>query len=303
MIQKIYNPLNQLIFKKVQDLIGYPVSPESCLDLLPIDESTYKELEEEFSVSLRGHIFSIEIPRDLETIDELVKEIDIQYVANYFKSESGTFKGLIDVVDYKGEKVNTVEHKWKIRGKNLIEKIKVMQDSNPDLSILDLGCGYNLYKKHLRNVTGVDPYVTDADVISRLSDFKPTKKYDIIICFGPMNWYTFDEQVRNMLVIKESLAKNGVCYWSHVHNYYKVFQTDARNAHTWVAGSLEDAFKNNAFYFYDRIWKYNQYFNWTENALIDVCKVAGLSWGEFQYDDCGCYRPPMWRLFCELRHQ
>jgi hypothetical protein len=60
---------------------------------------------------------------------------------------------------------------------------------------------------------------------------------------------------------------------------------------------------NNAFYFYDRQWKYNQYFNWTEEALETISGFCGLSTGEMQYDDCGCYRPPMWRLFCELRHK
>lgn len=298
-----YNPLNMLIFNKVQEIIGYNIAPESNLSLLPISEETYQKIDKEFSVELRGHTFQVSSPRNCESIEQLIKEIDLQYTTNYFQSESGTFKGLIDVVDHKGNKIQHIEHKWKIRGKNLISRLKKMQEEKPDLTILDIGCGYNMYKDHLNNVTGVDPYVESADILCKISDFKPKQKYDVIICFGPMNWYTFDEQVRNMSVLKESLAEDGVCFWSHVHNYYKVFQPDAQNAHTWIAGDLNDAFKNNAFFFFDRIWKYNQYFNWTENALIDVCKITGLKWGEFQYDDCGCYRPPMWRLFCELRHK
>ncbi len=302
MVSKKYNPLNMNIFKKVQEIIGYPLAPESPLDQLPLNEKTYAQFEDEFKVTVRDKTYSVEIPRNLKSIDHLVKEIDLQYTTNYFQSESGTFKGLVDVVDHKGVKVEGIDHKWKIRGKNLIDKIKMLQKSNPDLKILDLGCGYNMYKDYLDNVTGVDPYVESADIMEKISNFKPPHKYDIIICFGPMNWYTFDEQVRNMKTIKESLATNGVCYWSHVHNYYKVLQPDAANAFTWIAGDLDAAFKNNAFFFYDRIWKYNQYFNWTENALTDVCKLTGLNMGAFQYDDCGCYRPPMWRIFSELRH-
>lgn len=289
------------MFNKVQKIIGWTIAPESLIAQLPLTEAIYHNIESEFSMTLRGKDYPINLRRDYANISDLVKDIDAQYTYNYFTSESGTYKGLIDVEDYQGNKIPTIEHKWKIRGKNLIKKIKAMQAINKNLKILDLGCGYNMYKDHLENVTGVDPYIEDADIITKLSDFKPSVKYDVIICFGPMNWYTYDEQYKNMLTIKECLAPDGVCYWSHVHNYHKVFQADANNAYTWIAGDLESAFKNNAFYFYDRLWKYTQYFNWTENALNTLTKHVGLSTGEMQYDDCGCYRPPMWRLFCELR--
>ena len=301
-MQTYKNPLNMKIFLKVQEILGWPVEPNSLIQQLPVDALFFDHLETEFSMNLRGLSYPVSINRSCLTIDDLVRDIDAQYTNNYFTSESGTYKGLVEVTDYAGRVIETIEHKWKIRGKNLIEKIQLMQQKQPNLSILDLGCGYNMYKDHLDNVTGVDPYIEAADHVCRIVDFKPPQKYDIIICFGPMNWYTFDEQVRNMAKIKECLAEDGVCYWSHVHNYHKVFQPDAENAHTWIAGNLEEAFKNNAFYFYDRLWKYTQYFNWTENALRAVCKKVDLVPGEMRYDDCGCYRPPMLRLFSELRH-
>jgi hypothetical protein len=296
------NPLNMKIFNEIQDVLGWNIEPDSVVADLPISRAVLLELERRFSVNVRGNNFKVEISTQHERIRDLVQDIDGQYTRNYFVSESGTYNGLIKVTDWKGASVETIVHKWKIRGKNLIEKIKKMQQQNQNLSILDLGCGYNLYKDHLANVTGVDPYIEVADYVCRIQDFEPPKKYDIIICFGPMNWYTFDEQVRNMRKIKECLAEDGVCYWSHVHNYYKIYQPDANRAHTWVAGSIEDAYKNNAFYFFDQLWKFNQYFNWTEEALLAITGKVDLVCGEMQYDDCGCYRPPMWRLFCELRH-
>ncbi len=295
------NPLNMKIFNKVEEILTWPVEPRSPMNQLPITEAFYKALEEAFKVEVRGHVYDIKLSRSHETIEDLVHEIDGQYTRNYFTSESGTYKGLIDVEDYQGQKIESIDHKWQLRGKNLIERIKKMQNEKPDLSILDLGCGYNGYKEHLNNVTGVDPYIDKADFVCRIQDFEPPQKYDVIICFGPMNWYTYDEQYRNMSKLKECLADDGICFWSHVHNYFKIFQEDAGRAHRWIAGSLEDAFKNNAFYFYDRIWQYNQYFNWTEEALESLCQLVGLQTGDMQYDDCGLYRPPMWRLFCELR--
>jgi hypothetical protein len=300
---KYKNPLNMKIFELVVSVFGWPLEPNSKISDLPLNEKFYETIEGKLSMDVRGNRYSVKASRDCVTIGDLVGDLDFQYTKNYFQSENGTYNGLIDVSNYKGEKISGIEHKWKIRGKNLIERIRKMQAEKPDLQILDLGCGYNLYKKHLDNVTGVDPYIESVDYLCRVEDFEPPQKYDIVICFGPMNWYTFDLQVRNMKKIKECLADTGVCYWSHVHNYYKVYQEDAVRAHTWKAGTLEDAFRNNAFYFYDRQWKYNQYFNWTEEALETISGFCGLSTGEMQYDDCGCYRPPMWRLFCELRHK
>ena len=299
---KYDNPLNMIMFNKVQELIGWPISPESPFAELPITKTIIDSIEKEFSMKIRGRSFPIKLNDSYQTISELIKDIDAQYTCNYFQSESGTYKGLIEVTDHKGEAIQAIEHKWKIRGKNLIARIKKFQEENPKLTILDLGCGYNMYKDHLDNVTGVDPYIESADILCKLSQFEPPHKYDIIICFGPMNWYSYDEQFRNMLKIKECLAEDGICFWSHVHDYHKVFAPSSPDAHTWIAGDLEDAFKNNAFYFYDRLWKYTQYFNWTENALNTLTNHVGLKPGDMQYDDCGCYRPPMWRLFSELTH-
>ena len=74
-----------------------------------------------------------------------------------------------------------------------------------------MGCGVNEYKKHLNNVTGVDPYREEADILAKQSDFDSQgQTWDVIICFGPMNWYTYDEQYPNMLTLKKCLAPNGL---------------------------------------------------------------------------------------------
>lgn len=296
------NPLNLKIFDLISDLFAWPIEPNSSVELLGLDESFYQKLEEALFMRVRDVDYRVVAPRDAKTVADLVGALDAQYTQNYFKSENGTYKGLITVDDHTGRPVDSIKHKWRLRGKNLIDRIQKMQSQDPQLKILDIGCGYNMYKDYLNNVTGVDPYIEDADILCRIEDFDPPQKYDIIICFGPMNWYTYDLQVRNMNVIKRSLAPEGICFWSHVHNYYKVYQLDAARAHKWIADDLSSAFRNNAFYFYDRLWKYNQYFNWTEEALERISKQCGLKTGDMQYDDCGCYRPPMWRLFCELSH-
>ena len=44
----------------------------------------------------------------------------------------------------------------------------------------------------------------EADVICSQADFKPADdiKWDVIICFVPQIWYTYDEQYRNFMTLK-----------------------------------------------------------------------------------------------------
>ena len=96
-----------------------------------------------------------------------------------------------------------------------------MQKERPNLTILDMGCGVNEYKKHLNNVTGVDPYRKEADILCSQADFKPANdiKWDVIICFGPQNWYTYDEQYRNYKInLEENLQGNCELYYNELSN-------------------------------------------------------------------------------------
>ena len=54
--------------------------------------------------------------------------------------------------------------------------------------VLDVGCGDNLFKKH-DNVTGIDPYNFNADIMCDIIDYEPNQTYDLIICFGSINFY------------------------------------------------------------------------------------------------------------------
>jgi hypothetical protein len=300
------NPLNKLIWNKIQELFYWNISPESPINQLPFSQEFIVICEKEFSITVRDTYYSIKLGNVADwfdkTMGDFVKEIDNQYQNNYFVGENGTSTtGVVGTV-YDVDK-QPIANKWNIRGEALVKRLQLMQEKNPNLTILDMGCGVNEYKKYLKNVTGVDPYRAEADIISKQSDFNPNDKtWDIIICFGPQNWYTYDEQYRNFKKLKECLSPGGLLLWSHVHNYYKVFQQDAQYAHTWVHGDTDHAQRNSAFYFYDRDWKYTWYFNWTEHAVTTLANHVGLSINKIKYDHCNLYRPPMWRLFVEMSH-
>jgi hypothetical protein len=301
------NPLNRLIWQRIEELFYWNISPESKINQLPFNQDFLSACEHEFSMTVRGKHYTIDLGSAADwqskTMGELAKEIDSQYMRNYFIGENGTSTtGVVgEVYSIKSEPIT---NKWNIRGKALVDRLRSMQKANPDLTVLDMGCGVNEYKKHLNNVTGVDPYRKEADILSKQEDFEPNgRTWDVIICFGPQNWYTYDEQYRNFAKLKECLSDDGILFWSHVHNYYKVFQPDAQYAHTWVHGDVKDAEKNSAFYFVDREWKYTWYFNWTEHALRTLTNHVELKISQLDYDHCNLYRPPMWRLFAEIVHK
>lgn len=301
------NPLNKLIWEKVQEMFYWNIAPESPINQLPFTQEFIDACEKEFSMTVRDMHYPVRLGTVADwqnrTMSEFVKEIDDQYQNNYFVGENGTSTtGVVGTIYDVDEK--PITNKWNIRGTALVERLKAMQKENPSLTILDMGCGVNEYKKYLKNVTGVDPYRKEADIISKQSDFDPgDQKWDVIICFGPQNWYTYDEQYRNFMKLKECLAPNGLLLWSHVHHYYKVFQPDHQYAHTWIHGDMEHAQRNSAFYFYDRDWKYTWYFNWTEHAVNTLAKHVNLSIDKIDYDHCNLYRPPMYRIFVEMSHE
>lgn len=303
----IINTLNKLIWEKVQELFYWNISPESPINQLPFTQEFIQACEEEFSMTVRDMHYPINLGTvnqwQVRTMGDFAKEIDAQYQNNYFVGENGTsITGVVGTIYDVNEK--PITNKWNIRGQALVERLQEMQRQNPDLTILDMGCGVNEYKKYLKNVTGVDPYRPEADINAKQNEFDPQgQTWDVIICFGPQNWYTYDEQFRNFQKLKECLAPGGTLLWSHVHNYYKVFQPDARYAHTWVHGDMDHAQRNSAFYFYDRDWKYTWYFNWTEHAVETLAQHVGLEIDKVDYDHCNLYRPPMWRIFVEMKHE
>jgi len=301
------NPLNKLIWNKIHEMFYWNIAPESPIWQLPFTQDFIDACEKEFSMTVRDMHYPIVLGKVdqwySKTMEDFVKEIDKQYQHNYFVGENGTSTtGVVGTIYDIDEK--PITNKWNIRGQALVDRLQAMQRENPNLTILDMGCGVNEYKKHLNNVTGVDPYRKEADILSKQSDFDPKgQKWDVIICFGPQNWYTYDEQYRNFMKLKECLAPNGLLLWSHVHHYYKVFQPDHQYAHTWIYGDMEHAQRNSAFYFYDRDWKYTWYFNWTEHAVNTLAKHVDLSITKIDYDHCNLYRPPMYRIFVEMTHE
>jgi hypothetical protein len=112
--------------------------------------------------------------------------------------------------------VNYFENSWKPdytkfthSGWALLDKIE------PWESVLDIGCGYNLFKERLSTrLLGIDPANDAADIKVSIEEFDPkSMQWDVIFCLGSLNFgneATVFQQVRKAV----SLCKpGGRIYW------------------------------------------------------------------------------------------
>ena len=60
-------------------------------------------------------------------------------------------------------------------------------------SVIDIGCGFNPYKKFNHNLTGVDLVNEEADEVCDILDFDSMGlKYDVAICYGILHFNSYD---------------------------------------------------------------------------------------------------------------
>lgn len=111
-------------------------------------------------------------------------------INNYFKN---IWKPNID---------NHIHSGWK-----LLKYIDIRED------VLDVGCGYNLFKKYLPNLYGIDPANDNADEVVSIENYITNKKYDVILCLGSINFgqqSTIELQIEKVIKL---LRPGGRIYW------------------------------------------------------------------------------------------
>ena len=85
--------------------------------------------------------------------------------------------------------------KFKYSGWQLLDKI------DKDAHILDIGCGYNLFKPHFPNLYGIDPCNSNADQEIALEDYIPHKNFDVYLALGSLNFgdkKVVDKQIEHL---------------------------------------------------------------------------------------------------------
>lgn len=142
--------------------------------------------------------------------------------------------------------------KFKYSGWALLDKI------NKEQTILDIGCGYNLFKQHYGNkLYGIDPANDLADERVSIEDFNSVgNQWDVVLCLGSLNFG--DESIVKPQVEKTvSLCKKGgIIYWR---------QNPGLSDHPWVGVEKVVFFP----------WNVELNYKWAEefNCDVVVCKM------------------------------
>ena len=116
--------------------------------------------------------FDVTIMDTSGTLSELTNKIDEEILAKYF-----------------GEIWQPKTKQFKYSGLKIVDEINKLQPR----SVLDLGCGYNEFKKQIPNLIGVDPYNKNADIQVPILNYKPEKKFDVVIVLGSINFGSTDK--------------------------------------------------------------------------------------------------------------
>ncbi len=79
--------------------------------------------------------------------------------------------------------------------------------------VLDVGCGRNPFKTLLPRVIGVDPAFDEADFMVTIEEFQATKKFDVAICLGSLNFGDDAVISRQIYKMVSHLKDHSRVYW------------------------------------------------------------------------------------------
>jgi SAM-dependent methyltransferase len=91
----------------------------------------------------------------------------------------------------------------------------LLDEIAPWETILDIGCGYNLFKEHLgTRLLGIDPANDAADIRVSIEEFDPgNMKWDVLFCLGSLNFGDRGTVFQQVLKSVSLCKPGGRIYW------------------------------------------------------------------------------------------
>jgi len=108
---------------------------------------------------------------------------------------------------------------WEYSGIQLVDKIK------PHEYVIDIGCGFNMFKDKIPNLLGIDPVNDAADIKISLEHFLPDDKFDVALCLGSINFGDVTKITNQISKVINILKDTSKIYWRcnpgyHDHDDY-----------------------------------------------------------------------------------
>lgn len=109
---------------------------------------------------------------------------------NYF---STSWRSRLDQYEYSG---------WA-----LLDKVK------PNEMIVDVGCGFNEFSKHLPNLIGIDPANDNAHYKIPIEYYQPEVKFDVAFCLGSINFGGEIDIINQIAHVVSLLKPKAKIFW------------------------------------------------------------------------------------------
>jgi len=79
--------------------------------------------------------------------------------------------------------------------------------------VIDVGCGTNPFKGHIKHLIGIDPAHSEADVICTIEEFEPKRKYDVALCLGSINFGNETIITKQIEMVNELMFPCARIFW------------------------------------------------------------------------------------------
>lgn len=80
-------------------------------------------------------------------------------------------------------------------------------------TVLDVGCGVNPFKRHIKGLHGIDITDIGSDEVVAIEDYEPETKFDVAFCLGSINFGDWDLITKQIIALSNSLKEEARIYW------------------------------------------------------------------------------------------
>lgn len=97
-------------------------------------------------------------------------------------------------------------------GKNLATEVNQLRGN----SVIDVGCGNNLFKDHIYELHGIDAFNKNADEVVTLSQFvheNPDKQYDVVLALDSIAAGRRTDIINNFDLLDKLTKQGGYQFW------------------------------------------------------------------------------------------
>jgi len=101
----------------------------------------------------------------------------------------------------------SVLENWEYSGIQLVDKVK------PHEYVIDVGCGFNVFKDKIPNLLGIDPANNAADIKISIEEFEPDDKFDVAFCLGSIHFGDELKITKQISKVVSILKDTSRIYW------------------------------------------------------------------------------------------